>query len=503
MDSTIKPALLLMSGRALGFAAAFLIPVVLVRIFDPAVFGTYKQLFLIYGTLYGMIQLGMAESLFYFLPSDSRKGGRYVFNSILVITSAGLVCLGLIKTAGTTISGWMSNPELSTHMTLIGLYLLLTMASAVLEIVMISRKRYLWASGSYAFSDLLRAGLFIIPALLFERLEWLLMGGVVFASLRLAAAIIYIWREFNGELRPDAALLKKQLAYALPFAMALLIYTLQANLHQYVISYYYDAATFAIYAVGCLQIPLVDFMMTSAGNVMMVRMGERIREGRPEAVPAIWHDTTRKLALIFFPLVGLLLASAPELITVLFTQSYRASVPIYMLWSTSILFSVLMTDAVLRVYAETRFLLMLYGVRLLLIATLIHGFLAFFQLSGAVLVTLMATMITHGSALIRIGSLMRLGFRQILPWRSLAAIFSAASMACLFTWTVKLELGLPTLPLLLMTVLVYTASYSALAFRFGLLSENERLAVIGWLKKRPAVKEGTDLKSVPLRKEGV
>lgn len=486
MDSTFKPALLLISGRILAFAATFFIPVVFVRVLTQAEFGTYKQLFLIYATLYGIVQLGMAESLFYFLPLESKKAGRYVLNSMLVLASVGLASLAAIIMLGPRISGWLSNPALSVHTTLIGLYLLLMTVSAVLEIVMISRKRYLLAACSYAFSDLMRAALFILPALLFETLEWLLMGGVVFASIRLCAAIVYIRREFDGELSADAALLKKQLAYALPFEMVVVVEIFQANFHQYAVSYYFDAATFAVYAVGCLQIPLIDFMMTSAGNVMMVRMSEKIRDGRPEAVPVIWHDATRKLALIFFPLVGLLLASAHELILLLFTESYLDSVPIFMLWSTAILFSALMTDAVLRVYAETRFLLVMNLIRLLLIAVLIHGFLSAFQLSGAVLVTLLATVIAKGLALVRIGSLMRLGFTQLLPWRSLAGILSAASAAYLLTSMVKSELAVPVLPLLFVTGLVYTATYLIGVFRFGLLNDGERNAVMGWLKKWPA-----------------
>src|SRR3989338_6047486 len=86
-DSTFKPALLLMSGRAIGFVAVFFLPVVLVRIFDQAEFGTYKQLFLIYSTVYGIAQLGMAESLFYFLPIAPKEAGKYVTNSMLVLRS--------------------------------------------------------------------------------------------------------------------------------------------------------------------------------------------------------------------------------------------------------------------------------------------------------------------------------------------------------------------------------------------------------------------------------
>ena len=75
VESVFRPAFVLMSGRVLGFAAAFAIPMVLARVFDQSEFGTYKQLFLVYSSLYSVVQLGMAESLFYFLPSNQKQGG--------------------------------------------------------------------------------------------------------------------------------------------------------------------------------------------------------------------------------------------------------------------------------------------------------------------------------------------------------------------------------------------------------------------------------------------
>ena len=61
MDSSSRPALLLVSGRTVGFAASFAIGIVLARLFDPAAFGTYKQFFLLYATLYGVLQLAWRE----------------------------------------------------------------------------------------------------------------------------------------------------------------------------------------------------------------------------------------------------------------------------------------------------------------------------------------------------------------------------------------------------------------------------------------------------------
>ena len=95
VESTFRPVLALISGRTVGFIAAFLIPLVLARILDQAEFGTYKQLFLIAATLYGVGQLGMAESLYYFLPHAprGRAGAGYVANALGALLAGGLACL--------------------------------------------------------------------------------------------------------------------------------------------------------------------------------------------------------------------------------------------------------------------------------------------------------------------------------------------------------------------------------------------------------------------------
>ena len=248
--------------------------------------------------------------------------------------------------------------------------------------------------------------------LLFRQLEWLLKGAVVVAFLRAAVTLFYFRREFRGSFKPDRALLRSQLAYALPFGLAVLVEIVQASLPQYVVSHLFDPATFAIFAVGCLQIPLVDFAASPTSDVMMVKMQESLAEGRKQAVLEIWHDTTWKLALLFFPLVAFLLVAAREIIVFLFTAKYAASAPIFMVWSTMILLTTFQVDGVMRVFAQTRFLLALNLMRLAIIAGLIKWSLAEFHLLGAVLVIVLATLALQGGALVRMKRLLEISAVQ-------------------------------------------------------------------------------------------
>src|SRR5262249_12494333 len=157
--------------------------------------------------------------------------------------------------------------------------LTLSMVSAAFEIVMVCRRDERTAAVTYAASDLVRTAVFVGPALAFGTLRAVLVGAVVFAAARVTAMLVYFWREFDGGFRVDFALWRGQLAYALPFALAVGIEVVQANFHQWVVAARFDAATFAIYAVGCLQIPLVDLVCTSTCNVMMVKMANTGPDG--------------------------------------------------------------------------------------------------------------------------------------------------------------------------------------------------------------------------------
>lgn len=480
--SVFKPAFMLMSGRALGFVASFATPVVLVRIFDQTEFGTYKQLFLLYTTLYGIAQLGMAESLYYFLPNAPAQRGSFILNSLLALGLAGLACLAALWGGAGWLGRWFHNPELPSYIPLVGMFLLLMLMAAVFEIVMITRRHHLFAFGAYALSDLIRASLFIVPALVFHSLAAVFLGAVAFAALRLGTVLVYLKREFPRRPSLDWHLMKRHLAYAMPFALAVSLESAQTNLHMYVVSSYFTTATFAIYSVGCLQVPLVDFLMTSTSSVMMVQMGEDLREGRRGAALELWLDTTRKLAMVFACLVGGLIVTAHQLIVLLFTSSYAASAPLFSVWTVSMLFAAIMTDSVLRVHADTRFLIFINIIRLAVVAGAIGVFLKYFGLMGAVLVTLLSTLTAKGVGIVRVRKLLDCSFGQVLPWKGLASILAITVLAMLPAFWLKSALDLPLLPSLLASGASFALAYAGLLWFCGPLKDSERRVVAQWLQ---------------------
>jgi O-antigen/teichoic acid export membrane protein len=276
--------------------------------------------------------------------------------------------------------------------------------------------------------------------------------------------------------------MRKHLGYALPFAAAVLVEMLQSNLHLYVVSARLTPAAFAIYSIGCLQIPMVDFMTTSTANVMMVRMSSYIREQRHGEALELWWDTSRKLAIVFVPLVGVLIVTAGSLIPGLFTEKYSGSVPLFMVWSVLMLFPALMTNGVLRVFADTKFIIKLNLIKLLIIAAGINIFITTFGMMGAVLITLLAMATAKIVALDRISKLLRCSWHDVLPWRQLARIGAISVGSALPVVALRTSVDLPPLLEALLIGTAYGLLCAAGMWIYGPLNQTDRDAMLHWVQ---------------------
>jgi len=371
----------------------------------------------------------------------------------------------------------MGSPGLASYVPALAVFLGLTLPAAALEVLMVARRNYATSAVVYAGSDITRATMLAAPALAGGGLGAVLIGAIAFAACRCLALAAYVWREFGSAFRPDRQVLKAQERYALPFAGAVMLDVAQNNWHQYVVSSWFDPATFAIYAVGCLQIPLVDLLSTSAANVMMVTMG--CAQGDRASQLSSWYDTVDRLAVLLLPLACILGLLAHDVIVTLFTAKYAASAPVFMVTAVTIGHAAFPVDAVLRVHAQTRFLFVLNLFRLVVIATTIAWFLRRFGLPGAALVSVVATAASKIVAIRRIAHLLQVRIRAVLPWRRLMGIAAAAGGALLPASVVRSHLHLSPLLAGLVTGAAYAAVYGGAVGAWWLASRSGAWSSLG------------------------
>ena len=371
--SLTASALWLLCAKTIGYACMFALPVLLVRQLSQSDFGIYKQVFLVVGTAVTLLPLGFGLSAYYFLPRMTARRGPVVLNILLfhlVVAGATAVVLWLRPEVLALI---FSDPTLTAYGPAIGLVILLWIPSSCLETLAVANGEAPLAGTFIVAIQLSKAALLIGAALWFGSVWALTIAAIAHGLVQTGVLFGYLSARFRGCWREfDSSMMRAQLAYALPHGAAALLYWFQVDLHKYFVAHNFDSATYAIYAIGCFELPMLGILNESVGSVLIPRMSELQKDNRRDDIVALAAGALRKLAVVHVPLFVLLMVGGRELLTVLFTTRYLAAWPIFAINMTLIPFSVptIACDAVIRAYAEHRFFL----VRLRVISTTVLVF---------------------------------------------------------------------------------------------------------------------------------
>jgi O-antigen/teichoic acid export membrane protein len=474
-QSLSSQALTLIAARSISFILSLGIPLVLVRCLTQGEFGAYKQSILLCSTLINLLPWGMSQSLYYFIPKEPENRRGYLSNSFLF-----LLCMGTLSFIGFYFSGPLleksfRSQELGEMAPLLGLYTFFMISSLYAEVALVSNNRAGAAAIVILLNEIFKAAALIGGALIIKSFTGIMIGLAVAAGVRFILMTLYFHKDlkniFSG---PDLRLLKKQWSYSMPFGMVVVFIVLQDYFHQYYISYTYGADLFAIYAVGCLQLPLVDLFYSSIGDVSMVKMTEHLRTGDKVGARTVWHEAMLKLAVIFYPLTVYLAVVSTPFIVALYTKQYLDSIPIFLITLLSMPLTVLLTDPALRVLGDTRFMLWISVVRIPITISLVVMAVKQFGMIGAAGGALLAVFLVRTVMLARISSQMEADVKTLLPWRNLVRILVAALLSAIPILLVMRGFSMPPKLELVVTAPVYGLTFLFLGLWLNIFPEEER-----------------------------
>jgi O-antigen/teichoic acid export membrane protein len=415
----------LMLARLASSFLSFALPVYLSRHLTMGDFGTYKQFFLISITLLSVLQIGLSQSLYYFVPRDRARAGAYIAQAIVLLSIVGALCACGVMVAGGMISRLLANPDLRTLGVPLGLYTGAMLASAPLEVALTAQGKVRAAGIAYVGSDGSRAILLLTAAWAGFGLPGLAWAAAIHGGLRMGAIVTLAAGRVFAVRRPSWSTLRPHLGYSLSFAAAGFVIIATSYFPQYAVSTTTNSATFALFAVGTMQLPIIDLLYTPVSEVMMVRLAS----ARPADCIGVFHEASARLATFFFGLAGASWALASVLIPGLFTHRFDAAVPLWMVSVLEMPIVALPLDGVLRSFAATGTILVSNLVRLALMAPLTLLGLHWFGLMGAVSGFIVSQYAGRSVMLWQAKRLLDVRVDRLLPWRALLMTAIRAGLA--------------------------------------------------------------------------
>jgi O-antigen/teichoic acid export membrane protein len=466
-------AALLFISKAVSAALLFAVGPILVRYMDQAEYGTFLQINLITSFLVAIIPWGIPQAISFFVPRiGTAKRFSFVVRTLTTLFALGCFGAAMVWLGRDMLGQWMSNPQLVTLAPYIGGVIVVTILVDTTETIFYAYNRAIVVGIVLPLKAIARLTGVVIPVLL----GWGLVGvfeGIIAVGL-VESVLLYGYhllklREAGMASNAAIAPLSEQVRYALPVGLTMLVTITGSNMDKYVVSSLFSPAQYAVYARGAFELPLVGILPGMLFDLLLPKFSEYLHKGQTREVLRLMRESIRRTALVFFPVCVLSVVLGDALITLLFTDAYAASAPIFKVFLLGMLFQVANFQIVFRALGLTIGLLNMFG-----------------AIGAAFAVVITQATVTLISCVLA-GRELNESWLKLVPWSDLGKTLSLSACVAIvilpITW-----LAVPNWTILLLGGAAFGLLYVLCAFYLKRVSDADREILTRWaaLVMRPS-----------------
>jgi O-antigen/teichoic acid export membrane protein len=422
-------ATLLTGARIVAYAIGTVTPIVLARRLDVDDMGAYRDVLLLGFTGMQVLQLGLPQSLFYFLPSQLERRWTAVTHSLIVLSALGAVVVLASLASGPALAAVFREPELAGLAAAVGVYVAAMVVTTLLDALPIADGRVRVASAFALGTEVFRSALLLGAAVLAPTLRGLMAALVAAAAVR----VIALWWTARPYLarRPwvDGSMARAQWAFSAPFALSLVLATAAATIDKYLVSFVFGPTVFAVYVLGLTTVPLVDILFNTQSEVVMSTMKTSRDRGDREAIRLQWVEIVRRMGLFVIPVFALLLVIGADLIVALYGERYAESAVIFTVFVFHLLRYIAPYGVLPRVFGETVFILRVSGLALVATAIVLVVSIAVWGYVGAAVAYVISLYLVSWPQVLKGWRLLGVSARRFLPWQSLTRVGLCSAVA--------------------------------------------------------------------------
>ncbi|HRI71942.1 MAG TPA: oligosaccharide flippase family protein [Polyangium sp.] len=486
---------LVVGGQFVSAIIGLLQGVLLVRWLDKRAYGTISLVLFLLATGRELGMLYLPESILYFAPKANRgellgllRQSMRLLAGLGVVVALILALLGLAP--GIFLNG---RTDLGALLVLAGLVSIVAFPSSAYGNLFIATDNHRRAAGISLFLTLLGAAGNLIPAALGWPVSIILWSMVVSAIVRIVLSERLVRQMFDGtNLVPFPGGVRAQFQYVLPLSITRFAGVFNQKLDRFIVGLFFGAESFAEFAIGSQELPLVSILPYTIASTMTPKLVELYESGKSRVegarnAIAMWHAGMRKATIVMVPIAVFLLLAAEPFMVALYGEKYRAAALPFRLYSGLMLVRLTGYGTMLMAFGRTKELM-----RIQIVGMVVNVSASFFLLPrigmiaaplGAVFTQLsMIVMI-----LMRVNAQAHVGVRGIFPWshwlRTVLAAAIAAAVSGAVLWL--LSSRTPVAVQLVASVLTFVPPYVICANVFGVLTAEDRAFIRRWVRLEP------------------
>jgi len=399
-------AIRLMFVKVLTMVLGFAITRLLSEFLPVHDYGTYSQIMLVVTTVSSLTILGMMDGVNYYHCSetDPEKREQYVSTlfamQCIVSVFAGMIVFLL----GGALCRSFDNADIKKYLLFAAVLPLLQNVVAMLQLLLVSVGK----SGVLALRNLLVSALRLVVVVLVvttvQSIQIVFLFALVLDSVQVWLLILFL-RNYKCKISiksVNVCLIEEILQYCIPLAIFISLKSLNRDLDKYLIGFWTDTGTLAVYANASKALPF-DVIMHAFFTVLI-----------PEITRQIATKNFNEAAYTYriFLEIGYMativpcfaaLAASPQLMQLLYSEKYLSGLPVFCIYILVDMLQSTNITLILSAAGRTKLLVLLGGGMLAVNALLNAVLYQAFGVCGPALATLIVTL-TMGILLLSFGA---------------------------------------------------------------------------------------------------
>lgn len=372
-------------SKMTGFVIRLAVPMFLTRLLSTEDYGIYSQFFLIEVLIATLFQLGINQSLYYFVPRDKPNHGSYFATSLILnVVIFSLVFLGLSQFRESLAEATNLVVLTEYYPALIG-YTVLLMLVVATDCYLCSMQRIIPSAAFEVGGQLLISTSTVVAAVVTRDLGVILLALVGARVVQFMAMQIYVATRMDTwkNCRPFRNI-KAQVKYGVVLGLGGAAWTILPRVHELVVNKALGAEGFAPYAVGIREIPVAQFYLQSLAVVALGQFAVMEKNGDWEGIKKLYREILTGLYAVVIPFIIIFVIIADPLVPLAFSDKYIESIPIFRIHTLGKLAMLWNAQLVLRAMGRNEVTLYLYSSLLVAAFFVLNQCLAWGGLLGVV-----------------------------------------------------------------------------------------------------------------------
>ncbi len=316
-----------------------------------------------------------------FLPTSGQHSADgkspLLFNVFYLMTAFSVLAVFFVLIFQHTISGKLLHGSEIPFLNYLLIYILISSPASLVEYIYLIKNQghKMLIYGAFSFG--LMFLLVVLPPVFGYGIEYSIAGLILSSAFRFVWLLVLLIRNSSPAL--DFVFIRKHLKRAYPLVFSMLLSGSGQYIDGFIITSYFDDATFAVFRYGARELPLVLLLANAFSSSMLPGFSDREKlKSNLEKI----RLNSQKLGFWLFPLSGALMLMSHWAFPVIFNVRFADSATIFNIYLLLIVSRLLFPQTILIGLQKTKAILWASFLEIAINVALSLWFLQFWGMAG-------------------------------------------------------------------------------------------------------------------------